>query len=61
MMELGGHIFQVFHKSNNCNQFAQTVEALGEYFAKNLKYARDMMLLMRDLVNPAATKPAAIG
>jgi len=37
------------------------VEALGKYFAKNLKYAGDMMPLMRDLVNPAATKPAAIG
>jgi len=61
MTELGGHIFQVFHESNNCNQFARTVEALGKYFAKNLKYARDMMSLTRDLVNPEATKPADIG
>jgi len=59
-MELGDHLFQVFHESNNQNQFAKTVEALGEYFAKNVKYTGDMILLTRDLVNPEATKPAAI-
>jgi len=59
-MELGGHIFQVFHESNNCNQFARTVEALSKYFANNMKYARDMMLLTQDLVNPEAAKPVAI-
>jgi len=37
------------------------VEALGEYFARNLKYAGDMMPLTRDLANPTVTKPAAIG
>jgi len=51
---------QVFHESNNWNQFAKTVEALGEYFAKNMKYAGDMMPLTRDLTNPEATKPTAI-
>ncbi len=39
--ELGGHVFQVFHKSNNRNQFARMIEALGKYFAKNMKYTRD--------------------
>jgi len=60
-VELGGYVFQVFHESNNHNQFAWTVEALGEYFARNLKYAGDMMPLTRDLTNPTVTKPAAIG
>jgi len=58
--ELGGHVFQVFHESNNQNQFTKMVEALGEYFAKNMKYEGDMMLLTQDLVNPEATKPVAI-
>jgi len=54
-------VFQVFHESNNWNQFTKTVEALGEYSAKNMKYAgEDMMPLTRDLVNLEATKPVAI-
>jgi len=58
--ELGGHVFQVFHESNNRNQFAQTIEALGEYFAKNMKYAGDIMPLARDLKNPEVSEPTAI-
>jgi len=59
-MELGGHIFQVFHESNNRNQFAWMIEALGEYFAKNMKYAVDIMPLARDLKNPEVSEPTAI-
>jgi len=57
---LGGHVFQVFHESNNRNQFARTIEALGEYFAKNMKYAGDIMSLTRDLKNPEVVEPASI-
>jgi len=58
--ELGGHVFQVFHESNNQNQFARTIKALGEYFAKNMKYVGDIMPLTRDLKNPEVSEPAAI-
>jgi len=58
--ELGGHIFQVFHKSNNQNQFAQTIKLLGKYFAKNMKYAGDIMPLVRDLKNPEVLEPTTI-
>ncbi len=36
--KLGGHMFQVFHKSENKNQFTRTVEALSKYFTKQMKY-----------------------
>jgi len=58
--ELDGHIFQVFHKSNNRNQFARTMAALGEYFVKNMKYAGDIMPLARDLTNPEVLQPTPI-
>ena len=53
-------MFQVFHESNNRNQFARTIEALGEYFAKNMKYAGDIMPLARDLKTPEVVEPSAI-
>jgi len=31
-------MFQVFHKSENKNQFTRTVEALSKYFTKQMKY-----------------------
>jgi hypothetical protein len=37
----------------DCNQFPKTLEALGEYAAKNLKYPKDLQLLFReDIVEP---------
>jgi len=33
---------------------------LGEYFAKNMKYAGDIMPLARDLKNPEVLEPAVI-
>ncbi len=58
--ELGGHVFQVFHESNNRNQFTRTIEALGKYFTKNMKYAGDIMPLARDLKTPEVVEPSAI-
>jgi len=53
-------VFQVFHESNNRNQFVQMIKVLGEYFANNMKYAGDTMLLTRDLKNPEVVEPASI-
>jgi len=38
----------------------RTIKALGEYFAKNMKYVGDIMPLTRDLKNPEVSEPAAI-
>jgi len=58
--ELGGHMFQVFHENNNRNQFVQTIEVLGKYFTKNMKYVGEIMPLARDLKNSEVLEPASI-
>jgi len=40
--EMNSHVFQCFNKCEDKKQFLKTVEALGEYIAKKLKYPGDM-------------------
>jgi hypothetical protein len=39
---MNGHVFQCFNECEDKKQFSKTVEALGEYIAKRLKYPGDM-------------------
>jgi hypothetical protein len=55
--EMNGHVFQCFNEGADQNQFARSVEALGEYIAKNVKYPGDMMALTKDLSEPTVKKP----
>ena len=54
---MNGHVFQVFYECNDKRQFTRTIEALEEYFAKNLKHAGDMTTLTRELKNPTIEEP----
>jgi hypothetical protein len=42
---MNGHVFERFHEGTKQGQFTKTVEALGEYIAKNIKNPGDMMCL----------------
>ena len=55
--DMNGNVFQCFNENENKNQFNKTVEALGEYIAKNMKHAGDMMPLTKRLVLPAIAMP----
>ena len=54
---MNSHVFQVFYECNDKRQFTRTIEALEEYFAKNLKHAGDMTTLTRELQNPTIEEP----
>jgi hypothetical protein len=41
--EINGHVFQCFNKCEDKKHSSKTVEALGEYIAKKLKYPGDMV------------------
>jgi hypothetical protein len=49
---MNGHVFQCFNECNDKTQFSKTVEAVGEYIAKKLKYPGNMDSLTKDLVLP---------
>ena len=51
---MNGHVFQFF------NECLKTVEALGEYIAKKLKYPGDMVSLTKDFVKPEIPKPTEL-
>jgi hypothetical protein len=48
--KMNGHVFQCFNKCEDKKLFSKTVEALGEYIAKKLKYPGDMVSLTKDFV-----------
>jgi hypothetical protein len=52
-----GHVFQCFNECDNKKQFSKTVEAVGEYIAKKLKYPGDMDSLTKDLTLPTIPEP----
>jgi len=58
--EVNGHVFQCFNKCEDKKQFSKTVEALGEYIAKKLKYPGDMAFLTKDFVRPEVPKPTEL-
>ena len=58
--EMNGHVFQCFNECEDKKQFSKTVEALGEYIAKKLKYPGDMASLTKDFVRPEIPKPTEL-
>jgi len=58
--EMNGHVFQCFNKCKDKKHFSKTVEALGEYIAKKLKYPGDMVSLTKDFVKPEIPKPTEL-
>jgi len=57
MAGVNGHVFQCFNKWDNKKQFSKTVEILGEYIVKNLKYPGDLALLTKHLTLPTIPRP----
>ena len=57
---MNGHVFQCFNKCEDKKQFSKTVEALGDYIAKKLKYPGDMASLTKDFVRPEIPKPTEL-
>ena len=58
--EMNGHVFQCFNKCEDKKHFSKTVEALGEYIARKLKYPGDMVSLTKDFVKPEIPKPTEL-
>ena len=58
--EMNGHVFQCFNECEDKKHFSKTVEALGEYIAKKLKYPGDMVFLTKDFVKPEIPKPTEL-
>jgi len=58
--EMNGHVFQCFNECEDKKQFLKTLEALGEYIAKKLKYPGDMASLTKDFVRPEIPKPTEL-
>jgi len=58
--EMKGHVFQCFNECEDKKQFSKTVEALGEYIAKKLKYPGNMASLTKDFVRPKIPKPTKL-
>ena len=57
---MNGHVFQCFNECEDKKHFLKTVEALGEYIAKKLKYPGDMVSLTKDFVKPEIPKPTEL-
>jgi hypothetical protein len=57
---MNGHVFQCFNECEDKKQFSKTVETLGEYIAKKLKYPGDMVSLTKDFVKPEIPKPTEL-
>ena len=55
--DMNRNVFQCFNENESKNQFNKTVEALGEYVAKSMKYAGDMMPLTKQLILPTIDEP----
>ena len=55
---MNGHVFQCFNECADQNQFTRSVEALGEYIAKHVRYPGDMMSLTKELTEPTIPEPA---
>jgi hypothetical protein len=49
---MNGHVFQVHSERPDPQQFGKTVEALGEYAAKNLKHFGDLVPFFKNLERP---------
>ena len=56
-VKMNGHVFQCYSEHGQKKQFAKTVEALGEYIAKELKHPGDLAPLTQDLTLPTVKEP----
>jgi len=54
---MNGHVFKCFDERDDKKQFSKTVEILGEYIAKNLKYPGDLAPLTKHLTVPTVPRP----
>ncbi|KAL7572189.1 hypothetical protein ACA910_005537 [Epithemia clementina (nom. ined.)] len=57
---MNGKVFQCYNKSLDKKQFARTLEALGEYTAKNMEYPGDLGPIFKTLSVPTITAPAEL-
>jgi fructose-bisphosphate aldolase class 1 len=57
--DINGHVFQCHIEASDKQQFSKTVEALAEYIAKNIKYAKDVASLCKTGKLAPITEPAA--
>jgi hypothetical protein len=58
--EMNGHVFECFQEGTKPSQFTKSLEALGEYIAKNVKNPRDMMSITDKLKAPVVPVPASL-
>jgi Zinc knuckle len=57
--DMNGHVFECYEERGDRTQFPKTLEALGEYAAKNLKHPEDLKSLFEEeMVAPNITEPA---
>jgi hypothetical protein len=56
---MNGHVFECYEEQGDRTQFPRTLEALGEYAAKNLKYPEDLKSMFRETMTaPLLVEPA---
>ena len=56
--EMNGHVFECYDKQSDRREYAKTVEALGSYAKKTLKYAEDLApLFADDMATPTIDMP----
>jgi hypothetical protein len=57
--DMNAHVFECYEERSDCMQFPKTLEALGEYAAKNLKYPKDLQSLFREeMTKPSLVEPS---
>jgi hypothetical protein len=56
---MNAHVFECYEERGERTQFPKTLESLGEYAAKNLKYPEDLQPLFReDITYPFLIEPS---
>jgi hypothetical protein len=57
--DMNGHVFECYEERGDRTQFPKTLEALGEYAAKNLKHPEDLKSLFEEtMTSPDIAEPA---
>jgi hypothetical protein len=58
---MNGHVFECYEERGDRTQFSKTLEALGEYAAKNMKYPEDLKPIFAEImIAPTITEPPDI-
>jgi hypothetical protein len=58
---MNSHVFECYEERGDRTQYQKTVEVLGEYAAKNLKYPEDLKTIFEDdMKTPILVMPADI-